>query len=100
VVLYGCETRSQTLREEHLKGSEDGVYHSELYCVSVLLPSSGILNTRTVVPNLWYSYPWGYVVDRLEVGENNISNGGKHKQKELKQKHKNKVMKFRFTNRD
>jgi hypothetical protein len=35
----------------------------------------------TVVPNLWYTYPWGYASDRLEVRENNIGNGGKHTQK-------------------
>jgi hypothetical protein len=35
------------------------------------------------------------VADRLEVGKNNIGNGGKTtKKKELKYKHKNKVMKF------
>jgi hypothetical protein len=39
---------------------------------------------RTVVPNLWYAYPWGYAADRLGVSENNIGIGGKHQTKELK----------------
>jgi hypothetical protein len=39
----------------------------------------------SVDPNLWYAYPWGYAADRLEVRENNIGNGVKHK-KELKLK--------------
>jgi hypothetical protein len=36
----------------------------------------------------------------LGVRENNIGNGGKQKKGGLKQKHKNKVMKFWFTKRD
>jgi hypothetical protein len=45
---------------------------------------TGKLATRPVVPNLWYSYPWGYAADRLRVRKNNIGNGGKHQKKELK----------------
>jgi hypothetical protein len=55
---------------------------------------------RTVVPNLWYAYPWGYAVERLGVYENNIGNGGKKKKKRVKMKTQNKVMKFLFTKRD
>jgi hypothetical protein len=39
---------------------------------------------RSVVTNLWYAYPWGYIADRLGVHENNIGNGGKHQKNELK----------------
>jgi hypothetical protein len=38
----------------------------------------------TVVSNLWYASPWGYVAVWLGVRKNNIGNGGKHtKKKEL-----------------
>jgi hypothetical protein len=33
----------------------------------------------TVLPNMWYAYPWGYTADWLGVCENNIGNCKKHK---------------------
>jgi hypothetical protein len=39
---------------------------------------------NAVVPNLWYAYHCGYAADRLGVYENNIRNGGKHKNREVK----------------
>jgi hypothetical protein len=36
---------------------------------------------RSVVPNLWYTYPWWYAADLLGVRENNIGSDGKHKKK-------------------
>jgi hypothetical protein len=34
-----------------------------------------ILLSNAVVPNLWFTYPLGYSVDRLGVRENNTYNG-------------------------
>jgi hypothetical protein len=42
-----------------------------------LIPGKG-------VPNVWHEYPWEYAADRLRVCKNNIGNGGKHQEKELK----------------
>jgi hypothetical protein len=44
--------------------------------------SNKYLGPKSVVPNLWYGYPWGNAADRFGVRENNIGNGGKHPKKE------------------
>jgi hypothetical protein len=44
---------------------------------------SNKINSRSVVPIMWYTYTWGCAADRLEVRENNIGNGEKYK-KEVK----------------